>query len=75
MSIEKVRAYFAQFDMEQYVQEFSVSSATVELAAAALNCEPKRIAKTLSFLVLTTRSKSGQKKNWKVDASRQRISA
>ena len=51
MSIEKARAYFAQFDMEQYVQEFSVSSATVELAAAALNCEPKRIAKTLSFLV------------------------
>ena len=31
--------------------EFEVSSATVELAAAALNCEPGRIAKTLSFLV------------------------
>ena len=28
-----------------------MSSATVELAAAALNCEPGRIAKTLSFLV------------------------
>ena len=31
--------------------EFDVSSATVELAAQALNCEPQRIAKTLSFLV------------------------
>ena len=29
--------------------EFPVSSATVELAAAALNCERGRIAKTLSF--------------------------
>ncbi len=31
--------------------EFPVSSATVELAAQALGCEPGRIAKTLSFLV------------------------
>ena len=37
--------------MESRVLEFDVSSATVELAAAALNCEPGRIAKTLSFLV------------------------
>ena len=33
------------------IMEFDVSSATVELAAKALNCEPCRIAKTLSFLV------------------------
>ena len=51
MAIEKVRAYFAQYGMEGQVQEFTVSSATVELAAAALDCEPARIAKTLSFLV------------------------
>ena len=51
MSIEKVRAYFSQFGMENQVLEFTVSSATVELAAAALGCEPQRIAKTLSFLV------------------------
>lgn len=51
MAIEKAKAYFAQFGMEDQVQEFTVSSATVELAAAALNCEPARIAKTLSFLV------------------------
>ena len=51
MSIEKVKAYFAQFGMEGRVLEFPVSSATVELAAQALRCEPCRIAKTLSFAV------------------------
>ena len=51
MAIEKVKAYFAQFGMEERVQEFTVSSATVELAAQALGCEPCRIAKTLSFMV------------------------
>ena len=35
--------------MEDRVLEFEVSSATVELAAQALHCEPCRIAKTLSF--------------------------
>ena len=51
MSIEKVKAFFKGYNMEDRILEFPVSSATVELAAAALNCEPKRIAKTLSFLV------------------------
>ncbi len=51
MSIEKVRAYFAQYSMENRILEFPVSSATVELAAKALNCEPCRIVKTLSFQV------------------------
>ncbi len=51
MSIEKVKAFFAAYGMEERVQEFDVSSATVELAAQALNCEPCRIAKTLSFSV------------------------
>ena len=36
---------------EDRIQEFSVSSATVELAAQAVGCEPARIAKTLSFAV------------------------
>lgn len=49
MSIEKVRAFFAQYGMEDRILEFPVSSATVELAAQALNCAPCRIAKTLSF--------------------------
>lgn len=51
MAIEKVKEYFRKFDMENRIQEFDVSSATVELAAKALNCEPCRIAKTLSFMV------------------------
>ncbi len=51
MSIEKVKDYFRQYGMEGRVLEFPVSSATVELAAQALGCEPGRIAKTLSFLV------------------------
>ncbi len=51
MAIEAVKEYFAQFGMADRVQEFDVSSATVELAAQALGCQPCRIAKTLSFLV------------------------
>lgn len=49
MSIETVKAFFRQWDMDGRIREFDVSSATVELAAAALGCEPARIAKTLSF--------------------------
>ena len=48
MSIEKVKKYFNKYNMEDKVLEFKVSSATVELAAQALNVEPARIAKTLS---------------------------
>ncbi len=51
MSIERVKNYFKGYGMEERIQEFDVSSATVELAAAALECEPQRIAKSLSFLV------------------------
>ena len=51
MSIEKVRAYFRSKGLEGRVMEFPVSSATVELAAQAVGCEPGRIAKTLSFSV------------------------
>ena len=51
MSIERVKNYFKGYGMEERIQEFEVSSATVELAAAALDCEPQRIAKSLSFLV------------------------
>ena len=51
MAIEKVREFFRNFGIEDKILEFEVSSATVELAAAALGCEGKRIAKTLSFMV------------------------
>lgn len=51
MSIERVREYFRSLGREQDILEFSVSSATVELAAQAVGVIPARIAKTLSFLV------------------------
>ena len=51
MAIAKVKEYFKKYNMENRAQEFEVSSATVELAAEALHCEPCRIAKTLSFMV------------------------
>lgn len=51
MSIQKVRTYFAQWGMEDRVQELSQSSATVAEAAAALHTEGKRIAKSMSFLI------------------------
>ena len=49
MSLEKAKEYLAQYGRDGDVTEFEVSSATVELAAAAVGCEPARIAKTLSF--------------------------
>ena len=49
MSIEAVKKYFEQFGLREKVMEFETSSATVELAAQALNTKPERIAKTLSF--------------------------
>ena len=51
MSIERVRAFMREKNMEYKIQEFEVSSATVELAALAVGVEPARIAKTLSFMV------------------------
>lgn len=51
MAIERVKDYFRKYGIEDRIQEFEVSSATVELAAQALQCEPSRIAKTLSFMV------------------------
>ena len=50
MAIERVREYFLKLGIAERIQEFDVSSATVELAAQALGCAPERIAKTLSFL-------------------------
>ena len=53
MSVEKVREYFRQHGLADRIMEFGRSSATVELAAAVLECEPGRIAKTLSFVLKT----------------------
>jgi len=49
LSIDKVRAYLRSRGMDNRILEFEESSATVELAAHAVGCEPARIAKTLSF--------------------------
>ena len=51
MAIERVKDYFREIGLEDRIQEFTVSSATVQLAAQALGCEECRIAKTLSFHV------------------------
>ena len=51
MAIELVKTYFHTFGRDTDILEFPVSSATVELAAAALGCEGARIAKSLSFKV------------------------
>ena len=51
MAIEKAKEYLKKYGLDDKVMEFDVSSATVELAAQALGCEGKRIAKSLSFMV------------------------
>jgi len=49
MSISSVRAFFVGTEKEDFICEFPVSSATVALAAKALDVEEARIAKTLAF--------------------------
>lgn len=51
MAFEQAKKHFEKWNMEGKVLEFSESSATVELAALAVGCEPARIAKTLSFKI------------------------
>lgn len=49
MSIEKATAHLEKLGYADRIMVFETSSATVELAAEAVGCEPARIAKTLSF--------------------------
>lgn len=49
MSMERAKEHLKTYGLEGKIRVFSVSSATVELAARALGCEECRIAKTLSF--------------------------
>jgi len=49
MSIENAREHLKRWNKDQDIIELDTSSATVELAAQALDVEPARIAKTLSF--------------------------
>ncbi|MGI5949936.1 YbaK/EbsC family protein [Peptoniphilus sp.] len=51
MAIDKVKEYFKEYGIDDRIMEFDKSSATVTLAAQAAGCEPKRIAKSLSFIV------------------------
>ena len=50
MSVALVKEYLDKFGLSERVTEFTVSSATVALAAQALGCEEAKIAKTLSFM-------------------------
>ena len=51
MSLEKAKKYLQKYGLENKIMEFSISSATVEEAARAINCKEEEIAKTLSFIV------------------------
>jgi len=51
MSFEKAKAHLEKFGLADRIKEFDVSSATVELAAAALGCDGAHICKSLSFRV------------------------
>ena len=51
MSIQNVKNHLKQFNLENRVLEFEVSSATVHEAALAVGSTEAEIAKTLSFLV------------------------
>ena len=49
MSVETIRAYLKTFGLDDRIATFENSSATVELAAVCVGCQPAQIAKTLSF--------------------------
>ena len=51
MAFDRAKEHLDRLGLGDRVKEFSVSSATVELAAQAVGCEPAHIAKTLSFMV------------------------
>jgi prolyl-tRNA editing enzyme YbaK/EbsC (Cys-tRNA(Pro) deacylase) len=73
MSLESVRAFFAEKAPDIAVIESPTSSATVTLAAAAFGVEPGRIAKTLSLrtgdrVVLLVTSGTSRMDNRKVKA-------
>lgn len=49
MSLELAKQQLTQFGLADRIMQFTVSSATVELAAQAVGCEPAHIAKSLTF--------------------------
>lgn len=50
MAFDIAKEHLKKAGLEDRIYEFEVSSATVELAAQAVGCEPAHIAKTLSFM-------------------------
>ena len=50
MSLQRAKEHLEKFGLADRIIEFTVSSATVSLAAEALGTEEARIAKSLSFL-------------------------
>ena len=72
MPFEKVKRYFEDKGLGQRVIALEKSSATVEEAAEAIGCEPKQIAKTMSFflndrpiLIVTAGDAKVEKKKYK----------
>jgi len=51
VSLNKVKKYFKEFDMDKKIIELETSSATVKDAAISLNTTEDEIAKTLSFQI------------------------
>ena len=51
MSLDRAKTHLERFGLAERIHLFDASSATVELAAQAVGCEPAHIAKTLSFLL------------------------
>ena len=51
MSFEKARKHLEEYGLADNIITLDESSATVELAAKALGCEPAHIAKSLTFMV------------------------
>jgi len=51
MSFCNAFEYLKSKGMADRIMEFTISSATVELAAEAVGCAPEKIAKSLTFLV------------------------
>ncbi len=51
MSLIKAKEHLKKYGLEDRIMEFTVSSATVEEAAKAINCKEAEIVKTMSFIV------------------------
>ena len=51
MSLTKVKEYLKQYNLDEKIMEFSLSSATVKEAALIIGCKEEEIAKSLAFLI------------------------